>query len=290
MSNGLSYFKKKAKQSSLTAFISVFFVIYLAGLFALIISHSSSLSVFLKENFLIDIYIMDNAKVDDVPILKKQIEAAPFFQKLIYVSKEDAAQRLEDDLGKDYLDVLGYNPLERSIELYLNAKYVNLDSIEGVKAYLQKNPIVKSVNWSTAVLQFLDSNIKRFGYVYLILSVILLFISIVLISSSIRLDLYSKRFLVKSMQLVGATNGFIKKPFLKKFIVIGLVAGILASVGLIFTLYVFESKFADFAQFRNNAAISLTLVGVILSGALISILSAMFSLNRFLKVRIEDLY
>ena len=280
----------KTKTIYVSTVISISLVLLMTGLLGLILVHAKNLSNYVKENIVLNIIVNDGAKDVDVFALNRQIEGSPFVLKTQYVSKEIAARNLTKDLGEDFVEFLGYNPLLPSIDVYMKADYANNDSITRLTNQLIKNPLVKEVVYQKSLIDMVNQNIKVIGLVLLAFAGILLLIAVALINNTIRLAIYSQRFLIKSMQLVGATKNFIRKPFLNYGIVHGLLAGLIAIILLLATLYFAQQAVPELIILTNWTEFAIVFVGVIGVGILISLLSTYFAVSKFLRLKIFELY
>lgn len=280
----------KTKTIYVSTVISISLVLLMTGLLGLILVHAKNLSNYVKENIVLNIIVNDGAKDVDVFALNRQIEGSPFVLKTQYVSKEIAARNLTKDLGEDFVEFLGYNPLLPSIDVYMKADYANNDSITRLTNQLTKNPLVKEVVYQKSLIDMVNQNIKVIGLVLLAFAGILLLIAVALINNTIRLAIYSQRFLIKSMQLVGATKNFIRKPFLNYGIVHGLLAGLIAIILLLATLYFAQQAVPELIILTNWTEFAIVFVGVIGVGILISLLSTYFAVSKFLRLKIFELY
>ncbi len=286
----LNYFRRKARRSSVTAVISITLVLFLLGLFSVLVMNAKLLSDYVKENLQVQIFINEEADPKQINDIAKQLRANPYVKQLDYVSKEDAVQILTADLGEDFVDFLGYNPLLASFNLTVEANYANSDSLEKVKKQLLVNPIVKEVYYQAGVLDLLNKNINTIATIVAGFSLLLLLITVTLINNSIRLSLYSQRFIIKSMQLVGATTWFIKRPYLLKSLLQGAISVALA-VGLLYlVIYFGDRQIPDLAGLRDKLLSIYIGVGLLGLGLVISFLSTWIAINRYLNHKIDDLY
>ena len=286
----LSSASKKTKTIYISTVISITLVLLMVGFLGLILVHAKKLSDHVKENMVLNIIVNDGAKEEDIFALQKQINANPAVLQTKYIGKEAAARNLTKDLGEDFVEFLGYNPLLSSVDVYLKADYANNESMKIFTEQLLKTPLVKEVIYQRSLIQIVDQNIREISLVILSFTIILLVISVALINNTIRLAIHSQRFLIKSMQLVGATKGFIRKPFMKYSVIHGLLAGIIAVVLLLFTLYVAQQQIpeirtlSNWTQFIDVFAVD---IGI---GLLISVLSTYFAVSKYLRLHIHDLY
>jgi cell division transport system permease protein len=281
---------KKTKTIYLSTVISIALVLLMLGLLGLIMVHARNLSNYVKENIVLNIIVNEGAKEVDVLALQKQIDANPYILKTQYVSKELAARNLTKDLGEDFVEFLGYNPLLSSIDIYMKADYANNASIARLSQQLTKNPLVKEVIYQKSLIDMVNQNIRTIGLVILAFAAVLLVIAIALINNTIRLAIYSQRFIIKSMQLVGATKNFIRKPFLGYGILHGLIAGLIAIILLLLTLYLAQQQVPELVILRNWFEFGLVFAAVISVGILISGLSTYFAVSKYLRLKIYDLY
>ncbi len=288
--SNLNYFRRKARRSSVTAVISITLVLFLLGLFSVLVMNAKMLSDYVKENLQVQIFINEEADPKQINDLAKQLRANPYVKQLDYVSKEEAVKILTEDLGENFVDFLGYNPLLASFNLTVAASYANSDSLGRVKKALLVNPIVKEVYYQAGVLDLLNKNIKTIAAIVGAFSLLLLLITITLINNSIRLSLYSQRFIIKSMQLVGATSWFIKKPYLLKSLLQGGISVVLA-VGLLYlVIYFGDRQIPDLAGLRDEL-LSLYIGAALLGlGLVISFVSTWMAINRYLHYKIDELY
>ena len=281
---------RKTKTIYVSTVISIALVLLMTGLLGLILVHAKNLSNYVKENIVLNIIVNEGAKEVDITALQKQLDANQFVLKTQYVSKELAARNLTKDLGEDFVEFLGYNPLLSSIDVYMKADYANNASIQTLTTQLSKNPLVKEVIYQKSLIDMVNQNIRGIGLVILAFAGILLVIAVALINNTIRLAIYSQRFLIKSMQLVGATRSFIRKPFLAYGIFHGLLAGLIAIILLLLTLYFAQKQVPEMIILRNWFEFSIVFLGVIGIGILISGLSTYFAVSKFLSLKIHDLY
>lgn len=282
--------KRKLQSSYFTTIVSISLVLFLMGLLGLLILNSKKLSDHVKEN--IGFSIVMNAGVKEARILelKKNLDASEYVRYAEYVTPEEAAKELQKELGEDFLGFLGFNPLLPSIDLRLSAPYANIDSLLVIEKQLLANPDIKEVYYQKSLVELINKNIKRFGIILLIFSTLLLIISIALINNTIRLAVYSKRFIIRTMQLVGATPGFIRKPFLLIGIMHGLIAALIASAMLAVIVYFLMKEIPELLTLRDYN-LFLSLFGfVILLGVLITWISNLTAVSKYLKAKPDELY
>lgn len=281
---------KKTKTVYVSTVISIALVLLMIGLLGLIMVHAKNLSNYVKENIVLNIIVSDGAKEVDVLALQKQLDAHPYVLKSQYVSKELAARNLQKDLGEEFVEFLGYNPLLSSIDIYMKAEHANNASIQTFSNQLTKNPMVKEVIYQKSLIDMVNQNIKVIGLIILAFACVLLIISIALINNTIRLAIYSQRFLIKSMQLVGATKSFIRKPFLGYGVLHGLLGALIAIILLLVTLYVAQQQIPELVILRNWIEFVIVFAGVLAIGIMISFFSTYFAVSKYLRLKIYDLY
>jgi cell division transport system permease protein len=238
----------------------------------------------------LNVFVDDAAHEADVMQLQKQLETNPMVKQTQYVSKELAARNLQKDLGEDFVKFLGYNPLSPSLDVYLKAEYANNTDIEKFKTELLKNPVIKEVKYQQSLVDGMNQNLTSISLVILVFAGIFVILSVALINNTIRLAIYSQRFLIKSMQLVGATKGFIRKPFLLYGIWHGLLGGLIAIVILIATLYFADKQIPDLIILQNYTEFGIVFIVIVGLGVFISGFSTYLAVNKFLRLKIYDLY
>ncbi|MGF7041294.1 cell division protein FtsX [Mucilaginibacter lappiensis] len=281
---------KKTKTIYVSTVFGIAMVLVMIGLLGLILVHANNLSRYVKENIVLNIFVDDAAHETDVLQLQKQLDANMMVKQTQYVSKELAARNLQKDLGEDFVKFLGYNPLSQSLDVYLKADYANNKDIEKFKADLLKNPLVKEVKYQQSLVDQMNQNLASISLIILVFAAIFVVLSVALINNTIRLAIYSQRFLIKSMQLVGATKGFIRKPFLFYGIWHGLLGGLIAIIILIGTLYLGYRQVPDLVILQNYAEFGIVFLAVIGIGIFISAFSTFLAVNKFLRLKIYDLY
>ncbi|WP_448702785.1 cell division protein FtsX [Mucilaginibacter sp. AW1-3] len=281
---------KKTKSIYISTVFGIAMVLLMVGLLGLILVHANRLSNYVKENIVLNIIVDDGAREPDVLQLQKQLQTNPAIKNAQYVPKEIAARNLQKDLGEDFVSFLGYNPLPESIDVYLNADYANNTAIDKFKAQLLKNPVVKEVKYQASLVDMMNQKLASISLIILAFTAIFLVVSVALINNTIRLAIYSQRFLIKSMQLVGATKGFIRKPFLLYGIWHGLLGGLIAIILLIGMLYLATIQIPDLVILQNYAEFGMVFLVVIGIGIFISGFSTYLAVSKFLRLKIYDLY
>ena len=286
--NGLS--KTRLRSSYLTLIVSISLVLFLLGVLGIVIINARGLSDYFKESLSFSIMLDEEAKEADIRMLQKDMDAKPYVKSTEYVSKDEAAAKLKNDLGEDFVNFLGYNPLSPSIDVYLYAQYTSPDSVARIEKYVMEYAFVKEVYYQESLLYLINENVKKISLFILIISLFLFLIALTIINNTIRLSVYSKRFLIRTMQLVGATKSFIRKPFLVKSVFHGLIAGLIAMTLLLGLLYLVEKEFFLLFTFQNTNMLFLLGAAIILTGIIINVISTFFSVNRYLGISEDKLY
>lgn len=286
--NGFS--KARLRSSYLTLIVSISLVLFLLGVLGMVIINARGLSDYFKESLSFSIMLDEEAKEADIRMLQKDMDAKPYVKSTEYISKDEAAAKLKNDLGEDFVNFLGYNPLSPSIDVYLYAQYTRPDSVSKIEKYVMEYPYVKEVYYQESLLYLINENVKKISLFILIISLFLFLIALTIINNTIRLSVYSKRFLIRTMQLVGATKSFIRRPFLLKSIFQGLIAGLIAMILLLGLLYLVEKEFFLLFTFQDINMLFLLGAAIILTGIIINIISTFFSVNRYLSISEDKLY
>lgn len=276
--------------SRLTSVISISLVLFLLGLILLIGMLGNKLSVYVKENLSFSIVLKDNQKETEIKKMQKSLDALPFIKSTEYISKEQAAKELEEELGENPETFLGFNPLQASIEVKLHSEYANPDSLQVIEKKIRNYTSVSELLYRKDMMEMVHNNMKRLGLILLTLAVVLMIISFVLISNTIRLLIYSKRFLIHTMKLVGATSGFIRRPFVKYNIVSGIFASILAILMLTGALYYLQNELKGFIQILDMQTLLLVYVAVFALGIVLSVIATIFAVNKYLRMGVNKLY
>ncbi|MCB2219760.1 MAG: permease-like cell division protein FtsX [Bacteroidetes bacterium] len=284
------YNRRRLRGSYITTVVSISLVLFMLGLLGLIILHAQKLSDYVKENIGFSIIMKDNVKEAGIIQLQKVLDATPYVKSTEYITKEQAAEEFAKELGEDFTSFLGYNPLLPTIEVRFKAEYANNDSLTIIKDKILDNSNVKEVWYQESLVDVVNKNVRKIGIIILGFSGLLLIISIALINNTIRLSVYSKRFLIRSMQLVGATRHFISKPFILKGIVQGIIGAMVAIVLLGGIVYISQREVPELVNLQE-IDLYLSLFGiVILLGIIITWLSNYFAVRKYIKIKSENLY
>ena len=284
------YSKIKLRSSYLTLVVSVSLVLFLLGVLGLVLINAKELSDYLRESLSFSIMLDDEAKEPDIRMLQKDLDAKPYVKSTEYVSKDAAAAKMKKDLGEDFISFLGDNPLPPSIDVYLYAGYTSPDSVAKIEKYVREYPFVKEVLVQESLLFLINDNVRKISLFLLVISTFLFLIALTIINNTIRLSIYSRRFLIRTMQLVGATRGFIRRPFLVQSAVHGLLAALVAMSLLMGLLYLIEKQFFLMFSFESTYLLLLLGISIVITGILINIISTFFSVNRYLSISEDKLY
>lgn len=272
--------------------VSITLVLFLLGVFALLMMHAQKLSDHIRENIGFEIVMNSNVKEANILRLQKELDAMPAVKSTEYITKDEAIKRLSEDLGEDFLSMLGNeeNPLLPSIDVRFKAAYANNDSLYLIESQLLENHDIKEVYYQKSLVDVINQNVKRIGTGLIAASAILLLIAISLIRNTIRLSIYSKRFLVRSMQLVGATEGFIRKPFVKSGISQGFFGALLADVFLILMMFALNKRLPELSLVQDPIVMLSIYLCIIMIGILLAGLSTRRALRKYLNADIDRLY
>ncbi|MBR4392022.1 MAG: permease-like cell division protein FtsX [Bacteroidales bacterium] len=284
--------KRRVAGSYAMSLVSITLVLFLLGVFAIFMLHARKLSNHIKENLGFEIVMNSNVKEANILRLQKELDAMPAVKSTEYITKDEAITRLSEDLGEDFLQWLGNeaNPLLPSIDVRFHAAYANNDSIALIEKQLLENTDVKEVYYQKSLVDLINHNLRKIATVLMIVSALLLVIAIALIRNTIRLSIYSKRFLVRSMQLVGATERFIRRPFLRSGVSQGFFGGLLADLLLALLLFGASKRIPDLALIRDTTALVAVFIGIVVLGVILAWLSTRAALDKFLKANLDKLY
>ncbi|MES2418518.1 MAG: permease-like cell division protein FtsX [Bacteroidota bacterium] len=281
---------KKTKTIYISTIFSIALVLLMLGMLGLILVHAKNLSNYVKENIVLNIIVDEGAKETDILAFQKELNGNIAVKQTQYINKEVAQHNLTKDLGEDFVNFLGYNPLLSTIDVYLKADYANNKSIDSLKKNLEKDPIVKEVIYQSSLIDTVNKNISTIGLIVLGFAIILLVIAIALINNTIRLAIFSQRFLIKSMQLVGATKNFIRKPFILVAALHGLIASFIAIIILLGILYYAQNEIPEIVILRNYTEFAMVFISLVAIGIFITAISTLFAVSRYLRLKIYDLY
>jgi cell division transport system permease protein len=282
--------KRRLISSYFSVVLSVFLVLFLLGILGFFIINSKKLANDFKEEIAMTVFFKNEAQDTTLTAFGKELKTAPFAKSFVYVSKEQAAKQHTDIIGEDFMTFLGENPLQNSYDIHLKADYVVKDSIVKIESQLRKNAMISDIIYDKQLVNLVNDNIKKVSMWILIISGFLAIIAVLLINSSLRLSIYSNRFIIKTMQMVGATKAFIRKPFVMRSIKLGMLGAGLAILALIGVLIYVETNFPGLGILDDKLMIGLVLLLVFGAGVLITWVSTYFATQRFLNLRTDDLY
>ena len=281
---------RRILSSSASVVISLSLVLFVIGLLGLVLINAQRLSNYVKENIGFTIMLKEGVNEMEIINFQKILDAADFAKSSTFVSKEQATKDLQNDLGEDFVSFLGYSPLLASVDVKLNASYANTDSLAAIKAELNDYPVVHTIFYQENLIDKLNSNVNRLSFFLLSFCLLLFVIAFALINNTIRLSVYSKRFLIRTMRLVGATNSFIQKPFLVKGIYQGIYSSIFAIFMLIGSIQLIQSETASMLNITDLKIIGFIFILIFIFGFFLSWISTFFAVRKFIKQNESELY
>ena len=284
------YQKRRLISSYFSVVISIALVLFLLGMLGLLVLNTKKVADHFKEQIALTVYLKDSAKEVEIEELKNSLAMAEYTKSTTYVSKEEAAEAHSKEIGEDFMEFLGYNPLQNSIDVYMNADYVSAEQVDEIAEELTAKTFVDEVVYDKPLISLLNDNVKKISLWVLIASAVFTFIAVLLINSSIRLSVYSKRFIIKTMQMVGATKGFIRRPFIWQSIKLGMIGAVLALLGMAAMLYYLDNTFPELNLAGDLKLLAALFAGVFIGGILITWLSTFFATSRFLNLKTDELY
>jgi len=288
--NEAGFSKTRLRSSYLTLVVSVSLVLFLLGILGLVLINAKGLSDYFRESLSFWVMLDDNAKEADIRLLQKDLDAKAYVKSTEYVSKDEAANKMKEELGEDFISFLGDNPLPPSIDVYLVSQYTNPDSVARIEKYIMEYPFVKEVYYQESLLYLINENVNKISIFLLVISFFLFLIALTIINNTIRLSVYSKRFIIRTMQLVGASRAFIRRPFILQSAFHGFLAALIAMILLTGLLYLVEKEFFLMFTFESTYLLILLGCALIITGILINMVSTYFSVNRYLSISEDKLY
>jgi len=284
------YQKRRLISSYFSVVISISLVLFLLGILGLLVLNTKKVADHFKEQIALTVYLKDTAKDVEIEQLKKSLALAEYTKTSVFVSKEEAAEEHSKEIGEDFMEFLGYNPLQNSIDIHMKADYVSSDQIDKIAEDLTSKNYVDEVVYDKPLISLLNDNVKKISFWILVISGIFTFIAVLLINSSIRLAVYSKRFIIKTMQMVGATKSFIRRPFIWQSVKLGIIGAVLALIGMAGVLYYLNNSFPELELLSDKKILVALFVGIFLMSLFISWLSTFFATSRFLNLKTDELY
>lgn len=285
-----SYQKRRLQSSYISVVISIALVLFMLGGLGLVLLKSTSVANRVKEKIAITLFIKDKVTQKQIKTFRESLLEEDFAKKVIYTSKAQAAKKYSKDIGEDFLKFLGENPLKNGVDIYLKAAFVTPEKIEELEKRFQKNAFVADISYDKPLINLLTKNIKRISFWLLVLSSFFSLVAMILINSSIRLSIYSKRFNIKTMQMVGATKGFIRKPFIWRSIKLGMIGAFLALIGLAVIVYYLDKYIPSLNFLDDYITLIYITVGVIVAAFIITMISTFLATQRFLNLQTDELY
>ena len=282
--------KRRLISSYFSVVLSIALVLFLLGILGLLVLNAKSISDNFKEQVVLTIYLEDTSKEVEIKQLEKSLALTDYVKQTKFISKESAADFMKLEYGEDFLDDIGYNPLKNSIEVNLKADYVTARRLDSITESMMKKNFVEDIKYDKDLVSLMNSNVKRLSLWILIISGIFTGIAVLLINSSIRLAVNSKRFSIKTMQMVGATKKFIRKPFIWRSIRLGIIGSLLALIGMGVVVYYVDKSFPEFNLIQNQLSIGALFGCIFLVGVLITWWSTFFATQRFLNLKTDQLY
>ncbi|MGK0328383.1 cell division protein FtsX [Polaribacter sp.] len=285
-----SYQKRRLQSSYISVVISIALVLFMVGVLGLVLLKSTSVANRVKEKVAMTLFIKEKVTQKQIKTFRESLLKEAFTKKVIYTSKAQAAKKYSKEIGEDFLKFLGENPLKNGVDIYLKADFVTPEKMEELEKRFQKNAFVADVSYDKPLINLLTKNIKRISFWLLVLSSFFGLVAMILINSSIRLSIYAKRFNIKTMQMVGATKGFIRKPFIWRSIKLGMIGAFLALIGLAVIVYYLDKYIPSLNFLEDYITLGYIAGGVILSAFVITMLSTFFATQRFLNLQTDELY
>jgi len=284
------YQRRRLISSYFSVVISIALVLFILGGLGLLVLNTKKVADYFKEQVALSVFFHDTAKETEIEELKKSLALSDYTKSAKFISKDEAAELYKEDLGEDFMDFLGYNPLQNSLDVYFNADYVTEVQLAEIKRDLLENEFIDKVIYDKPLIALLNDNIKKLSFWILIICGVFTFIAVLLINSSIRLSVYTKRFIIKTMQMVGATKGFIRRPFIWKSIKLGIIGSILSLIGMAVLLFYLNESFPDLNILKDKLLIGSAFIGIFVLGILITWISTFFATQRFLNLKTDELY
>jgi len=282
--------KRRLISSYFSVVLSIALVLFLLGLLGLLVLNAKKVSDHFKEQVVLTIYLKDSAKQVEVNQLQKSLVMSEYVKSTEYVSKEQAAEFMKAENGEDFMDFVGYNPLQNSIDIHLKADFVTSDQLEKISGEAMSKTFVDEVTYDNDLVNLMNNNVKKISFWVLVISGIFTLIAVLLINSSIRLAVYSKRFTIKTMQMVGATKQFIRRPFVWKSVRLGIIGAFLAMIGMAVVLFYLNRTFPELTLLSNPVLVVMLFVFVLTLGVIITWISTHLATQRFLNLKTDQLY
>lgn len=284
------YQRRRLISSYFSVVFSIFLVLFLLGALGLFVINSEKISNDFKENIPMSVYFKDEANDSVLNAFDTELKNAKYIKSYDFVTKDEAAKNNPDIVGKDFMEFLGFNPLLNSFDIHLKSEFVNKAEITKIEHNIKRNPNVSDIIYDKELVELVNENVTKISMWILVISAVLAFVAMLLINGSIRLSIYSHRFTIKTMQMVGATKSFIRKPFIKTSILLGIIGAVLAIIGLVILAFYIDGLFPTLGIAKDYVSLGIVAAGVLLVGIIITWLSTYFATTRFLNLKTDDLY
>lgn len=281
---------KKAKPSYVNAIMGVALVLFLMGILGWMVINGRALSRAFKEDMEVNVDFHDNVSDENVAKMKAILDKQPFVRKSRIITKAEAAAMQSQVEGSNIVEFLGYNPLFASISLKMGEGYVNRDSLGRIRQFIMQSNVVRDVTWPSMVVDQMNNNFRKIGIILGVITALLLIVVIFLIDNTVRLAMFSNRFLIKTMQMVGATQSFITRPFDQRALLNGLTSGVIAVIGLWMVMSFAKSQLPVLDLLNDTFLITMLILSMLILGILISMISTHRSVVKYLKMHVDDLY
>jgi cell division transport system permease protein len=285
-----SYQKRRLASSYISVVISIALVLFMVGILGLVLLKSTLVSNRVKEKVAITLFLKDKVSAKQINSFKASIAEEAFTKRVIYTSKKQAARQYSKEIGEDFLTFLGENPLKNAIDIFLKADFVTPEKMQEIETRFLKNAFVADISYDKPLINLLTKNIQRISFWLLVISGFFGLVAIILINSSIRLSIYAKRFNIKTMQMVGATKSFIRRPFIWQGIKLGFIGAFLALIGLGVVIYYLDKFAPSLGLLEDYISLSYLVGGVLVAAFIITWLSTFFATQRFLNLQTDELY
>jgi len=290
MSIEKQYYSQKKNRLYFSLFISLFMMFFLLGIFGLLILNAEYLNNYFKEQLTVTVYFKDGTPRNEIKLVEKKLKNDTLVKNVVFISKEKAAERAKEVLGDDFLAVLGENPLQDNLELHLHGKYVNDDIMENFRDKLLQQKYVDDVVYEKTILDLLNRNVKKIGTFLVAFSLVLFLIIYFTVRNTVRLSVYNKRYVIKTMQVVGAPESFIMRPYLITYSLLGLAAGLAAALALSAGALKLQEYFAGLQIILKQSQFYLLLAGLVLFGFLVSLITGFFATRSVLRMHADDIH
>ena len=291
MTTSFDSFQKRRLQSSyVSVVVSIALVLFMMGILGLVLLKSTKVANHFKEKVVMTLFLRDDVTDVQIKKFKDVLKKEKYTNKVVYISKSEAAKTYKRDLGEDFLKFLGDNPLKNGIDIYLKADFVTPKKMTEIKKSFDKNKFIAEINYDKPLVELLTKNIQKISFWLLVLSGFFAVVAIILINSSIRLSIYSKRFNIKTMQMVGATKSFIRKPFIWQSIKLGLLGAFISLLGLAIVIYQLNKYIPTLDLLTDYVSLTYVVSGVLFTAFFITWISTFFATQRFLNLQTNDLY